>query len=338
MSAAAHTILPSPGIHVILGDSAGGTFRSAFPIRDGVLIDQDVLSCGPTPRCDDLKMWRDMRGKFWSNLIPDLIEQHAPSPSNLVDNSARLREAERIFIWAATGVSEQLFVAFVCHLTRLTQTDPERVCLIQFAHLPNRRALVRGTGELNEQTMRRYPDPKPLTVDALNDYLGAWHALTSPDPFDIERFAANHPAASPWLKEALRLMLRRFPDKNSGVAYWDFKLLENVQRHGPDAVRVIGHTMGENWEDGDLVGDWYLFGRLLRMADLELPRPLLTCSGDRRNMREARIALTPFGEDVLAGRESNRAVNPIEESVVGVRLSSAANSLWFRDGDALVRQ
>jgi len=331
------TVLPS-GIHVILGDSAAGTFRSAFKVRDTLLIDQDVLNCGPTLRCDDLKTWRDMRGKFWSNLIPDLIEQHTPSPSNLVDNSARLREAERIVIWAATGVSEQLFIAFVCHLTRLTQTDPERVYLIQFAHLPNRRALVRGMGELNEENMRRYPDPKPLTLNALNDHLGAWDALTSPDPFDIERFAVNHPAASCWLKEALRLMLRRFPDKDTGVAYWDFKLLENVQRHGPAAVRVIGHTMGENWEDGDLVGDWYLFGRLLRMANQQLPKPLLTCTGDRRNMRDVKVALTPFGENVLAGHESNHPVNPIEESVVGVRLSSAANSLWFRDGDELVRQ
>jgi hypothetical protein len=180
--------------------------------------------------------------------------------------------------------------------------------------------------------------PKPLTPDALNDYLGAWHALTSPDPCDVVRFAAKHPAATRWLKEAMRLMLRRFPDKGTGLAYWDCKLLENVQRHGPAAVRVIGHTMGENWQDGDLVGDWYLFGRLLRMTNQQLPKPLLTCMGDRRNMREVQVALTPFGESVLAGRESNQAANPIEESVVGVRLSTAANSLWFRDGDQLVRQ
>jgi hypothetical protein len=336
MSAETTAVAPS-GIHVILGDCAGGTFRSAFKVRDGLLVDQDVLSCGPTPRCNDLATWRDLRGKFWSNWVPDLIEQHTPSSSNLVDNSACLREAERIVIWAATGVSEQLFVAFVCHLTRLTQTDPERVCLIQFEHLPNRRALVRGMGELDEDKLRRYPEPRLLTLEPFNDYLDAWHALTSPDPCDIERFAARHPAASSWLKEALRLMLRRFPDQHTGVTYWDWKLLENVQRHGPTAVRVIGHAMAENWEDGDLVGDWYLFGRLLRMANQQLPKPLLTCAGDRSNMREVKVALTPFGESVLARRESNHAANPIEESVAGVHLSSAASALWFADGDRLVR-
>ena len=38
-------LLP-PGLHIVLGDSAGGIFTRVFFARDRLLIDQDVLSCG----------------------------------------------------------------------------------------------------------------------------------------------------------------------------------------------------------------------------------------------------------------------------------------------------
>jgi hypothetical protein len=324
------------GIHVILGDSAAGTFRHVFDVRDQLLIDQDVLSCGPTPTCDDLTQWKQFRSEYWAKLVPSEIGQHVHSPINLVDQSHRLRDAERIVVWTATGVSEQLFIAFVLHLVRVVQADPARVSIVRFEYLPNRRARILGTGELNEENMSDHPEPVPLSRDVMSNYFDAWEALTSHEPIQIERFSEDHPTANQWLKQAMQRMLRRFPDKRSGLPYWDLKLLENVRRHGPRAVRIIGHTMGENWENGDLVGDWYLFGRLLRMSDERLPKPLLTISGDRRAMRGTEVALTSFGEAVAEGRQSNYLANPIEDWVAGVRLSSADGALWVRDGEKLV--
>ena len=133
----------------------------------------------------------------------------------------------------------------------------------------------------------------------------------------------------------MRLMLRRFPDVRTGLAHWDFRLLAHVREHGPSAVRVIGHTMTENWDDADLVGDYYLFGRLLRMSAENLPMPLLELEGDKSNMRTTEVQITPFGLDVLEGRASNFPANPIEEWAAGVQLSSNSGTLWFRDGDRL---
>ena len=95
--------------------------------------------------------------------------------------------------------------------------------------------------------------------------------------------------------------------------------------------------MGENFDDGDLVGDWYLFGRLLRMGDERLPKPLLVLSGDRREVRGTEVVLTPFGEAVLDGAAAYHSANPIDDWASGVRLSSAEGAVWFRDGTALVR-
>src|SRR5882672_2474546 len=154
-------LLP-PGLHIILGDSAGGIFTRVFFAQDRLLIDQDVLSCGPTPDCTDLVAWSKRRFEYWSGVVPGLAGEHVQSRFNLVDNAQRLRDAECINIWAATGVSEQLFIAFVVHLVKHVGADPVRLALVQFESLnghPNNGRVI-GLGELDEGQMRVAPEAK----------------------------------------------------------------------------------------------------------------------------------------------------------------------------------
>ena len=90
---------------------------------------------------------------------------------------ARLKDAERVHIWAGTGVSEQLFIAFVVQLMKLVGGDVERLALVPFEKSGNRRVV--GLGELDESQMREHPEPQPLDVDVIQHYLNAWGALTS---------------------------------------------------------------------------------------------------------------------------------------------------------------
>lgn len=322
--------------NLILGDSAGGTFKVAFRSSESLLVDPDVLSCGPTPRRDDLNAWRKLRGRFWADLVPGVFEGFETLPSDLLESVPKLAEADRITIWAATGLSEQLFIASACNLIATANVPLDRVELVQFEYLPDRPARAIGMGMLNEQQMRNHPVATPIEKCAFANFLALWDALTSPDPRAIESFANKNASASTWAKDAMRLMLRRFPDVNSGLSHWDFRLLAHVHTQGPSALRVIAYTMTENWDDADLVGDYYLFGRMLRMGAETLPMPLLKITGDASNMRMTEVELTPFGVAVLEGRASNFPTNPIEESAAGVQLSSSRGSLWFRDGERLV--
>jgi len=326
-----------PGLHIILGDSAAGTFVRVFDARDRLLIDQDVLSCGPTPKCDDRRAWSHARHEYWSALIPGAEPMHVQSPLNLDDNAERLRTADSICIWSATSLSEQLFVAHVVRLADCVGADPERISRVQFETVRSRTTRVLGTGELNEEDMSNHPEPVPMSTNALDDYRAAWSALTSDDPAGFERFATERPAANTWLKTAMLLMLRRFPDARTGLPFWDSLLLRCVREHGPKAARIIGQAMTEAWTDGDLTGDLYLFGRLLRLGDERLPRPLVAFTGNRTRMRDLDVALTPFGEAVLDGAASNYLTNPIDEWAGGVRLSSADSALWFNDDGLLVK-
>lgn len=326
-----------PGIHVILGDSAGGIFTRVFRARDRLLIDQDVLSCGPTPKCDDLRVWNALRHDYWTSLIRGGENEHVPAPYNLVSNVERLRDAERIHVWTATSLSEQLFAARVVSLVDLVGADPARISLVQFETLRDRHARILGMGELNEEHMSDHPKPEPLLDTTLADYRAAWSALTSADPTMFERFASDRPTANAWLRQAMKLMTLRFPDIRTGLNHWDFTLLAKAQQNGPRAARVIGATMAAQWEEGDLTGDSYLFGRLLRLGNERLPKPLLTLTGDKTSMRNTEVALTAFGEAVHDGREANYPTNPIEDWAAGVKLSSTGGVVWFNDGGKVVR-
>ena len=211
--------------------------------------------------------WRKLRFEYWSSFVSGDAVEHVQSRFNLVDNAARLVDAERIHIWAGTGVSEQLFIAFVVHLVKLVGGDPTRIALVQFEKMRrSKNGRVIGLGELDEAQMRAAPEPRPMPDDVAQQYLNAWAALTSPDPMLLVGFAREHPEASRWLRLAMQLMTRRFPDKRNGLSYWDHALLARVKARGPEVSRIIGYTMAETFEQGDLVGDWYLFGRLLRLG------------------------------------------------------------------------
>jgi hypothetical protein len=329
--------LLAPGLHIILGDSAGGIFTRVFYARDRLLIDQDVLSCGPTPPCTDLAAWRKLRFDYWSGFVCGEAVELVHSRFNLIDNAARLADAERIHIWAGTGVSEQLFIAFVVHLVKLVGGDITRLALVQFENRGDKNARVIGLGELDEAQMRAAPEPRPMPDDVAQQYLSAWAALTSPDPMLLAGFAREHPEANRWLRLAMQLMTRRFPDKRDGLSYWDHALLARVKARGPEVSRIIGYTMTETYVLGDLVGDWYLFGRLLRLGDARNPRPLVALSGDQVSIRQTEAVLTPFGAEVLKGLASNYPVNPIDDWAAGVRLSSKDGELWFNDGGKLIR-
>ncbi len=325
-----------PGMHVILGGSAAGTFNRVFHPRGQLLVEHDILNCGPTPPRTDLDAWAAMRLEYWNSLSPAGVNRDGYAPEHVQLDIGKLRGAERLTIWAATSLSEQLFIASTLEFAREAGLEPARISLVQFESAANH-GVVTGMGELGEKYMSDHPQPVTVTSDLLRDYHDAWVALTSPDPSHIENFAETHASANAWLKRAMRLLLRRFPDKQTGLPFWDLALLRETRRHSPNTRRVIGNAMVNYWDDGDLTGDYYLFGRMLRLADAGLPRPLLEVSGNTSDMRETEVRLTDFGSDVLEGRASNYPTNPIEDWASGVKLSSAGGSLWFRQGDRLVR-
>lgn len=324
------------GVHIIGGVSAAGSFKQAHHMSDRLLIHQDILSCGPIPQCSDLQEWEKIRISFLRSLYmewPDI--DFKGLETDLLNNVNRLNDFDAIYVWASTGLEDQLLILFVVHLIGLIAGNPEKIRIVQYESLPGRKFLIRTMGELNPEQMRTHPDPLPLTQAHIEQYRAAWAALTSDTPSLLTQLVTSPQQSNKYTIEALKYMLRRYPHSETGLGFWDYQLLANAQKHGPLAARIIGYTyaVGSDLRDGDCVGDLYLFCRLRSLASSELAEPLFTLSGEQTSYRDTDVALTEFGAAVLSGEASSYPTNPIDEWVGGVHLSSSTGNLWFfKDG------
>jgi hypothetical protein len=319
-------------LHLINGDIAGDTFRQAIANTSRLIIARDVLSCGPTPPFDDMESWTRTRVTFWQEAMQGLPDIDLRlRQTDLSQNVQRLVEARHIYVWAASGNTDQLMVAFLFEILERYGADPGKVELVEFLTLPisGRRAVQMG--EVDGAQMRMHPLPRALTMDDWVAYRQAWRAVTSDTPAKLLSYEQDAPHAPVPLKYAVKHLLRRYPDRTTGLPYWDRRLLENVPDRGPKAERIIGYTLGERFHEGDLAGDAYFFWRLLRMASPALPQPLLVAIGDSRTMAGTHFELTAFGAEVGAGKASSWPANPIDDWAGGVHLSSVAGNLWFVD-------
>jgi hypothetical protein len=325
-------------VHVINGDSAAGTFQQAISSSMRSIVSRDILSVGPILPFADLQTWKDSRVRFWRAVVAhDPQVDLRPAQNGIWENQEQLISAKRIYAWAATGNTDQFMVAFLLELMERLGTDPGKIELVEFQQVPPAGRRVLQMGELDVGQMRMHPPPRELSMDEWMAYRGAWRVLTSDDPCKVMAFDGDHANAAPWLRLAIRHLLRRYPARATGLDFWDRALLENVRARGPRAARIVGYTMGEHMGGGDLIGDLYFFWRLLSLASAELPRPLLSMSGSGSSMQDTNVELTEFGTQVCDGKASAWPTNPIDYWAGGVHISSQANNLWFNDEGVISR-
>ena len=121
-------------LHVLQGDSAAGCFRQALhPERGSLLVNQDVLSCGPLPAFESAEQWTRLRGEYWDSVAWD---GQAPSTFNgdFLHRISSVDESDSLVFWMGTGVAEQLMLVWSMHLLRLVRSRA-KVSVVQFTRV-----------------------------------------------------------------------------------------------------------------------------------------------------------------------------------------------------------
>lgn len=187
----------------------------------------------------------------------------------------------------------------------------------------------------NPEQIQNHPPAVPLPIEAIDELDRCWAAVTSPDPAKLLSLLSDSAASLTHCRSSFQQLVHRYPDHKTGLGRWDYELLKYTKGIGPSATRVIGHTMGYNF-GADLVGDGYLFSRLLRLGAPYASHPLVTLSGDPTRMRDCEVALTDAGELVFTGRANAIELNGIDDWVAGVHLDSKQGTVWCRKDGVLV--
>ena len=308
--------------------------QAIHPKPEDVLVNDDVLSCGPLLLFRSVEQWTNLRGTYWDTVLPGDFSPPSQFNRDFLATLLDLRDADSIVVWIGIGLAEQLLLAWIVHLLRFSGSQAQ-VSVVQFTRAGKRNMDVWGLGLLNPEQIREHPPIEPLTADALTELNHCWAAVSSADPAQFLSVISNGPTCVPHFKSSLEQIIRRYPDHQTGLGRWDFELLKYTKEMGPKVTRVIGETAGLNF-DADLVGDPYLFWRLRRLGASDLAHPLVALSGDPYNMRDCEVAITEVGELVLAGRANAIELNGIDDWVLGVHLDSSQGSVWYRKRSTLV--
>ena len=325
------------GLHIIAGDSAAGSFKQAFKVQDRLLIHRDTLTFGPLVLCDNLQNWIQMRNEFLLLIYGAVVEDFFSDTANdLLVNTHRLSDAEEIYLWVTSGVEEQLLICFIIYLLDLIGADTSKLNLVLFENVAGFKTKPQAMGLLDPEQMANHPDPIKLNKESIDIYRLAWLALSSNKPDALVEFTESDDPKRIKIKDALKVLLKHYPDVNSGLNYWDRQLLHYCHQKGPAVMKILAYTMGNTTQDGIYAGDYYLFSRLKNLAREDLPEPLLRLSGQSATYRELNASLTPFAEDVLSAKRSAYPTNPINEWIGGVHLSSEQNRVWFYDDGRLI--
>lgn len=326
----------SEALHVVCGDSAGGTLRAALRLpKDRVLVNEDQLSCGPAPATSDLSHWRAVREEFLTSMYLDWTEFSLDqySDNGLLSNMPRLAEGKPLIVWVAPSLGEQLLVAWLTILFDQMELDLSNIQVVQFEHLhPNRE--IGEIGELSPENIRQFsPEPRQLSAGEISEYRDAWKTYTSSDPADLVHLLSHEPS-NRLLSAAMRQLVYRYPSAKTGLSKTDEELIMYAEMKGPKAARIIGYTMAYS-DRRDPLGDSYLFYRLRKLSDQSLACPLVSVSGECKSIRSCEARLTDFGQQVLAGKADALQKNGIDDWIGGVHLTPSM-PVPFRQGDSLL--
>ncbi|MEM1437554.1 MAG: DUF1835 domain-containing protein [Pseudomonadota bacterium] len=315
-------------LHLVNGDSARGAVTAATKSAE-VIACRDVLSVGPLRTGMPPARFAALRNDFWQTVFGAEPLPHSTRLAQVLDRCRHAAQTDGLIIWVGAAASDQCMLAWVLDAL-CSDRDQGKVLLVDLAAGGNG---VRGPAEFTPEALAACAAPEAVREQDWQAYAEAWRALTSETPESWPALAGKRrtPAA---LAAALRIMMRRFPDRVRGLSRLDEKLLTALVG-GPashiDVLRFAMRTGDADWRDVDYdtVGDKYLSWRLARMSDAALASPLV--AGDHDAM-----SLTDAGRDVLAGRASAVGLNGVDDDVGGVSLRNGG-PVWLRDADRVLK-
>jgi hypothetical protein len=320
-------------VHVIQGLSAAGSLKQAIHPQPGeLLVNEDVLSCGPLAPFRCIDDWTRIREAYWESVAPGYAEESFNS--DLLANAHRLRDVDTVVLWLGIGAAEQILLAWIAQLLTLIESEA-RIHVIQFSRVGSRHLNAWALGLLTPDQLRGHPPAEQVSPQGLIELERLWERVTSSDPAGLVSALSDETVHLQYSRTGLQPLIHRYPDYVTGLGRWDSELLRTTRERGPSAAQIIGHTMGNNF-DADLVGDLYLFSRLRRLADSSQSNPLVSISGDPGSMRGCNVVLTDAGESVLAGRANAIELNGIDEWILGVHLDS--KGVWYLKDGVIVRR
>jgi len=325
-------------LHIHNGDSTAHTAKAAsipgdhFPWRE-------ALVCGPTPgdlsETDFLKMRaQHLSGSYQVPFDKCLAELRA-----MHEALASFAEHEEVVLWFEHDLFCQVQLIYLLNWFAAREMGETKLSLVCIDHFPGVQPF-HGLGELNqEQLQSLYPGRSNITAAQLELAVRAWGAYSSADARRLIALLRSDTSALPFLRDALKKHLERFPSTRNGLGRVENTTLELIPA-GYKKFRSLFPAFSRR-ESAYGFGDAQVY--LAMEGMMSARKPLLVqhvpdhWSRDSAQILLASFELTDDGKAVLAGEEDFVLTNGIDTWLGGIHLSGhEADWRWDEDSQQLL--
>jgi len=327
-------------LHIHNGDSAAGTLReSGFPGEHKAF--QEVLMEGPTPRGLSPDEWAAGRARFLAAAYELKLEDCQKDLRSQEDWLRGFSEHDETVLWFEHDLFCQINLIYLLDWfsKQSGRTRLSLICVSEFPGVEDFRGLGQLTGE---QLASLFDKRQEVTQAEFRLAVRAWAAYCSADPQGIERLLEKDTLAMPFLRQALRLHLMRFPSVRNGLGRIENATLELIS-NGPIGFKSLFPNFA-NAEPVYGIGDSQFWCALKRLG--EAAYPLITIDAPAVHERElkpnwrhdASFELTETGRAVLAGERDFVDANGVDLWLGGVHLVDGSGWRWDEDNGRLARR
>jgi hypothetical protein len=293
-------------LHIVDGESAGGTLRAAGFRRHGEILRwRDALYTGPVSAGLTLRQLSRLRSRFWTN---------GKSQTELDRRDATLAKQadyDQVVLWFGPDcVQCQLSLMQIFSWFRENAVPSARLFWV-----------AKHGGELGPQQIPdAFASRLPVSSAQMRLASRAWRAFRQSTPAGMVRLLKADLRCIPSLSGALARLLQEYPAKRNGLSRLESELLNEIHSRGrAKAAVAVGHMLVREY-----VGDTLLFEMLRNFV--KPSHPLLryaepfTGKFDTYEFNRSILELTEVGRRIFTGRADHVALNGIDRWVGGVHL------------------
>ncbi len=300
-------------LHIRCGSDIRSTLAAAG-IPGAFLEFADPVCRGPVPADVGVDELHRLRGRF----IAEAWRQGAPAEcqAGLERQWTALADAanhDRVILWFEHDLYDQaILIRLLDHFRDLPDLHG-RLYLLSTDHVAGVDRFV-GFGQLDPARLAGLiGQERPVTAAMFDLAARAWRAFRAPDPTALAALAAEDLPALPYLAAAMRRHLQELPWTRSGLSLTQRLTLRAVA-DGAGTPGQAFRALHTRLEDRPFLGDLMYWSDIESLA--RAPRPALTPVADWRDP----VALTEFGQALLAGRADWVAENGIDRWCGGMHL------------------
>jgi hypothetical protein len=321
-------------LHIYNGDSTAGTARAAQIPGEHVSW-REALVCGPAPADLPEQEFIEVRAQHLAAAYNAPVEKCRAELRAMHDALATYPEHEEVVLWFEHDLFCQVQLIYLLQwfaARELGDTKLSLVCVNKFPGIQP----FHGLGQLNqEQLQSLFPSRTEIAGPQLELATRAWAAYSASDARSLISLLRTDMSALPFLQDALRKHLERFPSTRNGLGRVENTALALVPA-GHNRFRSLFPAFARR-ESAYGFGDAQVYLSIETMTTARKPLLIQHNAGkwakDSAQMLLASFELTADGKSVLAGEEDFVVTNGIDTWLGGIHLSGR-EAAWRWDEDA----